>query len=462
VSLRALAALALALAAAVTAVWWLGKAPEDDGGKTPAEAPLLPLAPKDVVAIEITRAGHTLGLERRPQVGWVLTRPALEEARAAAAEAVVAGLVTARVRRVLEPSLPAAARAEFGLDPPEAEATVRAAGDGVAPVTIRLGGTSPVSADRYVQDGAGRLLLVEAGLGGSFDTSRESLAERRLLAAEPSEVQAIRVSREGDTVLLERDPAGWAMKEPLADRADAREADAWVRLLTGLTVARPLRDPGEEARAGAMLGKPVAQVTVTLTGHRLAPVIALAAEGPLGTADDPERYASRPSRLPGARPVAGPVPATALDDLLRSAEGLRDPDLVGLDLPQLVEARIRARGRELVLRRAGEAPGTPWTAREDGKDATAPDAARVAGWLDRVRALRAAGFAPAGTALAPERTVVLTPREGPPVTVDLGAPVGDRVPLRSSLRPGVVAWVQAEAVPPWPTRVAELPAVEAP
>ncbi len=450
-SLRALAVLLLLLVAAVAALWWLPGKPEAERDAAPKEEPLTTLAASDVAAVELVRGAQHLRLERRPELGWVLTQPLFAEARTEAAEALLRGVLDARIRRVLEPRLSEAENGTYGLATPEAVVTLFPTKAGSPPVAVRLGGASPVSADRYAQDGRGRLLLVDATLATSLDTSADNLMERRLVPVPAQEIAGITVQRPDGEVRLLREGAGWKMQAPVADDADAGDADAWARLLSGLERSRALRDT-EEARAAAGLEHAEVRVTVTLAGGKALPPIALAGEGPLGTKDDPERYAGRPARLPGAAPVQGPVPASTLTDLLRPASALRDPRVASFDVPEAREVRIREGAHELALVRSG---GT-WTAREDGKPAAAPEAASVAGWLDRVRLLHASDFAPAGTAVVAARSVTVTLASGKTLTVEIGAATGERVLVRGSLRPAAVAWVSREAVPPWPVRVADL------
>ncbi|HEX5044027.1 MAG TPA: DUF4340 domain-containing protein [Candidatus Polarisedimenticolaceae bacterium] len=450
-SLRALAVLLLLLVAAVAAVWWLPEKQEPAKDAGSEEELLVALAASDVGAIELIRGTQHLRLERRAGLGWVLTQPALAEARSEAAEALLRGVLDARVRRVLEPRLPEEAAATYGLAPPEAVVVLHP-GKAGAPVRLRLGGGSPVSADRYAQDDRGRLLLVDASLASSLDTSADNLLERRLVPVPARDIAAIAVQRPGGEIRLQRVDGGWTMLAPVVDEADAGDADAWARLLSGMERSRGLRE-SEETRARALLERPQVRVTVTLAGGKALPALALASEGPLGAKDDPERYAARAARLPGAAPVEGPVPASAVTDLLRPASDLRDPRVAGFDVPEAREVRIRQGGHELALLRSGDGG---WTAREDGRPAAVPEAGAVAAWLDRVRLLHASDFAPAGAPFTPARTVVVTLASGKTLTVELGEAAGERVPVRGSRRPAVVAWVSREAVPPWPLRVADL------
>lgn len=453
-SLRALGILLLVLAAAVAAVLLLPGKPEADKAALPEEEPLVSLAAGDVAALELVRGAAGLRLERRADLGWILTRPALGEARTEAAEALLRGVLDARIRRVLEPRVPQAEAVTYGLAEPEATVTLFSAKAGSAPVRVRLGSASPVSANRYAEDDRGRLLLVDASLAASLDTSADNLTERRFLPVSSQEIQAIAVRRPDGEVRLERKGAGWRMTLPVPDDADAADADAWARLLSGLERSRSLRDT-EVGRAEALLQQPVARVTVTLAGGKTLPEIALAAEGPLGTKDDAERYAGRAARLPGAAPLRGPVPASTVTDLLRPADALRDPALASFDVPDVREVTLRQGPHALTLARAG---GAAWTAREDGKPAAAPEAAAVAAWLDRLRVMRASTFAPAGTPFLATRSALLTLAGGKTLTIELGEAQGDRVPVRGSRRAGVVGLVSREAVPTFPLRVADLKA----
>ena len=459
-TLRGLAVLVLLLAAAVAALLWLEKKPEAGKEGAPSGELLVTLAANDVTALEVRRGATAFRLERRSDVGWVLTLPALEEARTEAAESLLRGVLDARARRVLEARVPEADRATYGLDPPEAEVRVFPTGAGASPVTLRLGSTSPVSTDRYVEDDRGRLVVVDASLAGSLDTTPEALAERRLVPAPAMEIVGMRVMRPDGEVRLEREGSGWKMLAPIADRADGSDADAWARLLSGLERSRPLRDT-EQARAQAQLAHPRVKIAVTLAGGRALPEVALASEGPLGPGakDDPERYAGRAARVPGAVAVAGPVPASVLEDLLRPAPSLRDPLIASFDVPAVREVRVRTAGHALTL---AQAEGGTWSAREDGKEVKAPDAGAVAGWLDRLRLVRARDYAPPGTALTARYSADVVLRDGTTLTVDVGAEQGQGTPVRTSSRPGVVAWVAAEALPPWPARAAELVTPAAP
>jgi hypothetical protein len=70
--------------------------------------------------------------------------------------------------------------------------------------------------------------------------------------------------------------------------------------------------------------------------------------------------------------------------------------------------------------------------------------------------MRGSDFAPEGAAFVAVRSAVLALTGGKTLTIEVGAPAGDRVPVRGSRRPAAVAWISKDAVPPWPLRVADL------
>ena len=426
---------------------------DDESADAEDASTLLRLDPADLTAIELQRAAGGVRLARAGPDLWRMTAPLGAEADARAVEALVRGVADARVVRELGPLADAGGLAGYGLAAPELVVTfARRAGPAVS---VRVGGTSPVGSERYVTTGDGRLRLVDGEVARAVDQEAESLVERRLAPLEAEAIAAVRLRRRDAVVRLQRDGDDWRLTEPVADRADAVRADALARSLAELSVDRLAR-PEEMHAARRALSREDLVVEIATSRGAGSVEARFAGQGP----DEGLAWATRGSRIPGAVPVVGVVPTTALEDLRRPPWEWRDRRLVRLSHADVRAIAIHRGARRLEIRRPAE--GAPWTA---GPPPTTAHPQRVQELLDSIGGLRALSFPDPVPALPPASarlTLVGASAELGTIEIfDAPALAPDRL-ARTTWRPGVLARVSGTLASALPADAAALARPPAP
>jgi hypothetical protein len=448
VSLRGLLALVLALAAALALVYFL-KAPAPKAPAAGEDAPLVaPFLETAVRGIELRCGESPVVLLRAAGSGWRMVKPLAAEADPRAAHVLVSALQDARIRKVI--STAGADAASYGLSPPECVATVTL--DGASGTReVRLGRTSPIGVERYAEDAAGRIVFVDGSLASALGRSVDSLREKRLVPIEPDAVVRIELTRPSGPLVLAKDGDRWRLQAPDRDAAAASACEQLARSLTAIALhdlrSIPIAPAGPADRRIAIKVQ---------SKDRTAPIEAFVATAGVGGG----RLAWREG---GA--FAGLLSEAAAADLDAPSDRYRDDHVGSFSTPDVRSMTIERGGTTIRVERAAE--GAPWTAREGGTAAPAPDKARVDALLDSIRWLKGSGFLPAPPSTAPTGRIVVraatrdlaTLRWGPLPPVEGGA---ESVWIESGDRPGVVFRVPAASFGPVPSHAAELAPAAAP
>ncbi len=178
----------------------------------------------DVTEAELKRGAETIKL-RREGDGWQITEPVKTRGDRGRIDETLSTLTTARVDREIA-AAPAQA-AEFGLDKPAAEVTLRLK-DGKQ-LALALGGKSPTGAWVYAREAQkpAVLALSESVLR---DATRPlaDFRDRTLLAFEPKSVSAFEVATRAETLAVERADGRWRLTKPAALAADAETVDDFL------------------------------------------------------------------------------------------------------------------------------------------------------------------------------------------------------------------------------------------
>ncbi len=179
--------------------------------------------PKDVEEVIFKRRAETVHLKRAGE-GWVLVSPVKATGDRGPVSDIVTNLVTAKADREIDPH--PANLADFGLDPPAAEVTVKVKGQ-AEPLVLLLGDKNPTGVWMYAKqnDKPAIFLLSEFVLRDATKPISD-YRDKTILAFNRQDVTQLEITRRGQQFSVQRveGPSRWNMVKPRALRAD------WDRL----------------------------------------------------------------------------------------------------------------------------------------------------------------------------------------------------------------------------------------
>jgi uncharacterized protein DUF4340 len=173
---------------------------------------------KSVEELTLRRPRDTVRL-RRTADGWQVLDPVSATGAKATVDSAVADIVNAKMDR--EVAAQPGALAEFGLDKPAAEITLRVK-DKAAPLGLSLGAKNPTGQWVYAkkQDAPGVFVLPELILRDATQPVAE-FRDRTLLAFDRKDVTGLELATSGDTIDLARGaPRQWRITRPVTLAAD--------------------------------------------------------------------------------------------------------------------------------------------------------------------------------------------------------------------------------------------------
>jgi hypothetical protein len=179
--------------------------------------------PKDVEEVIFKRKQDTVHLKREED-GWVLLSPVRAKGDRGPVTDIVANLVTVKVDREIDSS--PAKLADFGLDPPATEVTVKVKGK-AEPLVLLVGEKNPTGAWVYAKqkDKPAVFLLSEFTLRDATKPVSD-FRDKTLLAFNRRDVTQLEIIHRGQQLSAQRaeGPTRWNTVKPRALRAD------WDRL----------------------------------------------------------------------------------------------------------------------------------------------------------------------------------------------------------------------------------------
>lgn len=178
----------------------------------------------DVAEAELKRGAETIRL-RREGDGWQIVEPVKARGDRGRIDETLVTLTTARVDREIA-SAPAQV-AEFGLDKPVAEVTLRLK-DG-RQLALALGAKSPTGAWVYARE-AQKPAVVALSESVLSDATRPlaDFRDRTLLAFDPKAVSAFEVATREETLAVARADGKWRLTKPAALAADGETVDDFL------------------------------------------------------------------------------------------------------------------------------------------------------------------------------------------------------------------------------------------
>ena len=171
----------------------------------------------DVTELELKRPDATLKLKREGP-GWALVEPVKARGDRGRVDETLTSLLTTRVDR--EIAAAPAALAEFGLDKPAAEVTLRLK-DGKT-LGLALGAKNPTGVWVYARE-AGKPAVFVLGEGVLRDATRPlaDLRDKTVLAFDARAVTGFEIVTRDDTLAVEGGDGQWKLTRPVALAADA-------------------------------------------------------------------------------------------------------------------------------------------------------------------------------------------------------------------------------------------------
>jgi Domain of unknown function (DUF4340) len=385
-----------------------------------------------VTGLDITTPEETLGLEAADGK-WKLTRPATFAADAEVVADFLEKLGAARIKDFASES-PSSLQ-NYGLDRPTRVDVHTGRDKDRATKTLLVGRVDAGKGGVYaMRPGETSVLLLPEEVGKSIPRSVAALRDKAVMAFDRDRAAKIEIDGPKGTVTLVREKNQWRITAPEALAADQVEAGVLLRKLRELKAQAFLTE--DASGIARYLAKPALRVTVTDEGGAATTLL---------LAPSTERRGNQPSAYAG---VAGRGPlalvdATALDDLGRTVNDLRDRRLLGNVEPKDIQrVTVKRGGKVVILERKG---GDEWRMLEPTKGAA--KSSKVDDLLYTARALKWKDVvAPRGEDAArygldpPELEIALGGADGREVgTVLVGKREGDRVFVRTKASPAIYA-----------------------
>jgi hypothetical protein len=428
-----------------TGVWVYGR----EAGKTPvlalpdsvlrdATRPVADYRDKAVLAfdrsgvtgIDVAGPDEVIGVESADGK-WRLTRPLARPADADAVNDFLEKLGAARVKEFVAEN-PASLQA-YGLDRPVRVDIHTGRDKDRATKSLLVGRPDPAKQGVYaMRPGEPSVLLLPEDLDKAVPRSAAAVRDKTVFPFDREKVARVEIDGPRGTVTLARENNQWKITAPEALAADQTEASALLQKLQGLKAQAFLTE--DASGIPRYLAKPALRVIVTDDGGRASTLLLAPSSERRG--NQPSAYAAVAERGPVAL-----VSASALDDLGRTANDLRDRRLLGnLEPKDVQRVTVKRAGKTVVLERKGEgewrmAEPTKGPAKS-GKVDDLLYTARGLKWKDLV-APRGEDAARYGLD-APELEITLGRGEGGEIgTIQVGKREGDRLFVRTKGSPAI-------------------------
>ena len=330
---------------------------------------------KDVEEVIAKRKADTVHVKREG-ADWVLLAPVKARADRSTVDDLVTNLVTARVDREIDPK--PASLADFGLDAPAVDLTVKVKGKG-DPLTLLLGGKNPTGAWVYGKaKDKPAVFTVSDSLVRDATRATADFRDKTLLAFDKKDVTGLEIVLDGERMSVEPEAESkWKITKPVSLRADTEAISDFLDKLRFTKVKEfPADAPKSLARYG--LDRP-ARVTIFLGKEkdRTSQALLLGKEEPARQGV----YAMRPGE--SSVLLVGDDIWKALP---KTVAALRDKTVVAYDRDKVAGLEVESPKGKVTLARDGE----KW--RITAPEPLAADDGEVSGLLFKLREMRAAGF----------------------------------------------------------------------
>lgn len=336
---------------------------------------------KDVEEVIAKRKGDTIHVKREG-TEWVLVAPLKAKADRNTVDDLVSNLVTARVDREIDPN--PARLADFGLEPPVVDLTVRVKGKS-EPLTLLLGGKNPTGVWVY-----GKAKAKPAVFTLSDSALRDvtkpvaDLRDKTILAFDRNNVTGLEVTLDGERMAAEPGAESkWKITKPVSLPADREAISDFLDKLR-FTKVKEFAAESPKSLAPYGLDRP-ARVTIFLGKEKDRTSQAL-----LFGKEEPAKqgvYAMRPGE-----PSVLLLGEDVWKALPRTVGALRDKTVLDYDRDKVAGLEVESPKGKVTLAKEGER----W--KITAPEPLAADDGEVGGLLFKLREMRAAGFLGEGRA----------------------------------------------------------------
>jgi hypothetical protein len=272
--------------------------------------------------------GKKLVIERAG-AGWKMTQPVAANADTFAVEQLVSSVTGLQSHG----QMPADQVATVGLDHPKLTIDVTS-NDGKTE-TVKVGEKSKISDDLYVMlDGKTQPEIVSSGSYDQLSKAAESYRSKKLVDASSDQIRSVTLTREGQSIHLEKRGTSWTITQPSETPAEESEVSSLLSGLTDLNATEFVANPQAPAAYG--LTTPMATVQFTTGSPTTAPITVVFG-----------RYDSVLQKNIYAQVNGGPivtVPASSEATFTKTALDLRNRNVVEID-PTAVEKISLKRNR---------------------------------------------------------------------------------------------------------------------
>ncbi len=327
---------------------------------------------EDVQAFTLATPQGKIEVLREQDGRWVIRKPNVLEADAAAVDEFLHTLLLAQVSRVVDES--GVDLAGYGLDAPSLTVSFLLAS---GTQTIRLGDAGPLSATLYaMREGAPRVLLTTLSGRDVLMKNLREFRRKRVFQFNRHQVTRLKVATARETVVLYKEGHGdkekWTIKSPAEAPADQPEVNSLLFGLQDLKAQDFLDDPKDRTAARARLGRPLATFTLRVgeTDRTLSLFI------------DPQDKRLAYAESTPQEPLYKVAPGVA-QDLAKGLFALRNKQLIAAEPDRVKTLVIRTAGQEYSLTHEG----TDWLV--DGDPQLKADAARLNMFVTRAVRLQA-------------------------------------------------------------------------
>jgi hypothetical protein len=229
---------------------------------------VLGVATFEVVSVAIKHEDQLIRAERSRRGQWKLTSPVKTPANPAKVESLLAALSALRVVTGSDGYVADDVKdfGPYGLAPPTVTVELTTTREGAPLRVLEVGKPVPGHSDRvFVRQGnQNDVVAVEAKALSEVPESSVTLRSQQVMDIEPAAVSRVEVAASGITFSMQKEAAGWELKEPRKEKADARSIQSFLAQLAALKTSEFL-EPKRLRDAG--LNPPLSSIKVWERAH---------------------------------------------------------------------------------------------------------------------------------------------------------------------------------------------------
>jgi hypothetical protein len=342
-------------------------------------------------------SGDTTTLERSGD-SWQIVSPITAPASSTEASGLASTLTTLDRTRVVDEA--PANLAEFGLAPPRVSVEFKTSGDAPAGGLL-IGNKTTTGQSLYAKRSDGNaVFLIPSYQESSLNKSTFDLREKAVLAFNRDQVQTIQVTRDGESLTLQKNNDQWRLTAPVDARADLGMVEGLIGSVAGAQM-RTIVSENPTAEELRRWGLADSAQSITLTHDANTSRMILG-----GQVDDNAVYAKD-----AAKSSVVTIDKTVADAVARPAVDYRRRDVFGFRAYTVKRIELARSDSTVTFERVDGSDSTPDSWRRVGPNPADIDRAQMETLLTGLADMRVTTFvtSTSGTGLdAPVLTVTAT------------------------------------------------------